>query len=83
MCVRDPVARLWSQVNMRVRGDFKNEHQRLPNAGDVDEFNRLLAKISLEKLVDRKNFMSRSLATQFYQKWVDVFGERADHGYQL
>ncbi len=75
LCVRDPVARLWSQLNMRIRRDFKAEHDRLPKAKDRDEFNRLLSQRSLEKLANQNNFMSRSMASQVYRKWTEVFGE--------
>ena len=75
LCVRDPVARLWSQLNMQVRREFKLEHDRLPDAGDVDEFNRLLDRRPLQNLANQKNFMSRSMATQVHQRWVDEFGE--------
>ncbi len=75
LCVREPVARLWSQVNMRTRSDFFKRYDRQPEAADIAEFSYLLRAEHLEQLVHQNRFLSRSLASQVYRKWIDVFGE--------
>lgn len=75
LCVREPVSRLWSQLNMRARREFKARHNRPPKQTDMDEFNKLLAEARLSKLVHGDNFMKRSRATRVYEKWIDVYGE--------
>jgi hypothetical protein len=75
LCVRDPVSRLWSQLNMHLRKSFKNRFKRRPEAGDESKFYELLSDDWLADLHNRSVFMKRSLATQTHEKWVDVFGE--------
>jgi len=75
LCVREPIGRLWSQMNMRVRSDFLRKHERQPGQGDLEEFSHLLRSERLERMVLEPRFVNRSLATWVYQKWLDVFGE--------
>jgi hypothetical protein len=75
LCVREPIGRLWSQMNMRVRSDFLREHKRQPGRGDLEEFSHLLRSERLQRMAHEQRFMKRSLATRVYQKWIDVFGE--------
>lgn len=75
LCVREPVSRLWSQMNMRIRSDFQKEHGRSPRPTDIDAFSHMLRAQRLGRLVNQNRFLNRSLATQVYRRWVDVFGE--------
>lgn len=74
LCVREPISRLWSQINMRFRQDFINEFDRVPNKSDREIFLRFCTKKKVEEIVSRDGFVKRSFATKTYEKWLDVYG---------
>lgn len=75
LCVRDPVARLWSQLNMAARRRLRNRLKRQPTKADIEEFQDILSIKRLRKRVERERFLRRSVAVETYRKWVAVFGE--------
>lgn len=75
LCVRDPVARLWSQLNMAARRRLRNRLQRQPTRADIEEFQDILSIKRVRKRVERERFLRRSVAVETYRKWAAVFGE--------
>ena len=73
--VREPVARLWSQLNMGARRQFKEEYNRAPRQSDIKVFDALLSPDRLVELVKNDRYMSRSMATEVYRKWGEVYGQ--------
>ena len=75
LCVREPVGRLWSQLNMHARKVIRNNHGRVPIAGDINEMNQILSADSIKKLVVKKRFDGRSFPTRTHDRWLSYFGE--------
>lgn len=75
LCVRDPVARLWSQVNMVARRILKN---RKGSGSDYDEAELLdeeLSEVSIRSLVARQDIFQRSFPSRTYKNWLEIFGD--------
>ena len=74
LSVREPVARLWSQLNMGARREFRQKHGRPPGKEDLAVFSDLLSPDKLTEMVKQEWYTSRSRATDVYNRWGKAYG---------
>lgn len=73
LCVRDPVSRLWSQLNMHARGILKRKLGRQPGPADAGLMEEILSSAALADILAQKKFSGRSFATLTHARWLEHF----------
>ncbi len=76
LSVREPVGRLWSQVNMNQRNRFRKLHERVPDEDDREELESYLDDGRLEEMLAGEAFVGRSFLTRTWRTWEAVVGKR-------
>lgn len=80
LLLRNPVERLWSAYNMRLRHDIRDSGPDADNLPDVDSIrNAAQAEMALQDYMHRPGVRGRSFPSVVYRKWSAVFGTGRVH----
>ena len=74
LCVRDPIARLWSQINMLNRRAFINQSKGKITSADAQMFDNELSLKSVKEYISQEKVTNRSFTLRTYQRWLDIYG---------
>jgi hypothetical protein len=75
LCVREPVARLWSQINMWMRRILHDQYNRPLTQDDAERFDAALSVERIREFLELPRFADRSFPSLTLQRWAEVYGE--------
>lgn len=80
LMLRNPVERLWSAYNMRLRHDIRDGSTNADDQFDLDKINQASeTEMGLEDYINRPGVMRRSFPSGVYKNWSRVFGAERVH----
>lgn len=80
LLLRNPVERLWSAYNMRLRHDLRDSEPGVNTRDDLDSLRRSAeVDMGLAEYINRPGVRGRSFPSVVYRKWRQVFGPASVH----
>ena len=80
LLLRNPVERLWSAYNMRLRHDIRDSNADAEDMHDLETIAQASkADMGLEEYIHRVGVKGRSFPSRIYTKWSNVYGAGRVH----